>query len=486
MADFEVHVDLEGQALPVGLARSNRVRGGETILFEYDDRWLARSDHFSLEPALRLTRGVFAPPAGLPTFGSIGDSAPHSWGRRLMQRAERRRARREGRAVRTLTESDYLLGVADETRLGALRFRHVGGTDFLAPVHDGVPALIELERLLRITQRILRDEETDEDLRMIFAPGSSLGGARPKASVIDRTGRLSIAKFPEDTDAYSIETWEEIALRLARRAGVATPHHELIEVAGKAVLLSRRFDRSGAARIPFLSAMAMIGAKDGERGSYPELVDALAEHGAQGKTDAQALYRRVVFNVLISNVDDHLRNHGFLWIGNAGWSLSPAYDLNPVPIDLKERVLTTNIDLDEGTCSIELLEAASAYYALTVGQARAIIKEVAHVTALCGGTWRGRSGHVPPKSPAWRAPSSIPNSNRRWRCEARPVERRGSAMDRRRGKRPMARGKSVTAEYPAGGARRRWRSGTPKTSRRPRAQVISPAPPCRSPRPMRV
>ena len=149
-------------------------------------------------------------------------------------------------------------------------------------------------------------------------------------------------------------------------------------------MLSRRFDRDGAIRIPFLSAMAMMGARDGERGSYPEIVDALAQHGAQGKTDAHALYRRVAFNVLISNVDDHLRNHGFLWLGKAGWSLSPAYDLNPVPTDLKARVLTTNIDLDEGTCSLDLLEQASEYFALTLAQARAIIKEVATVTA----TWR--------------------------------------------------------------------------------------------------
>ena len=137
-------------------------------------------------------------------------------------------------------------------------------------------------------------------------------------------------------------------------------------------------------RIPFLSAMAMTGSKDGERGSYPEIVDALARHGAQAKADALELYRRVAFNVLISNVDDHLRNHGFLWLGKAGWSLSPAYDLNPVPTDLKARVLTTNINLDEGTCSIDLLEAASGYFGLGLAAARAIIKEVAVVTA----TWR--------------------------------------------------------------------------------------------------
>ena len=211
-----------------------------------------------------------------------------------------------------------------------------------------------------------------------------MGGARPKASVIDQHGHLSIAKFPKETDDYSMETWEEIALRLAGRAGIATPTHDLIDVAGKKVLLSRRFDRRGATRIPFLSAMAMMGARDGERGSYPEIVDVLAEHGARGKTDAHALYRRVVFNVLISNVDDHLRNHGFLWLGRTGWSLSPAYDLNPVPTDLGARVLRTNIDLYEGTCSLDLLEAASEFFALTLAQARSVIKEVASVTA----TWR--------------------------------------------------------------------------------------------------
>ena len=384
MADIEVHIDLDGRTRHIGLARSNRVRGAETVIFGYDGDWLEDPGRFSLEPALVLARGAFAPPAGLTNFGSIGDSAPDTWGRRLMQRAERRLAEREGRVVRTLLESDYLLGVADETRLGALRFRRAGDNTFQAAARARVPALIELGRLLRITERILRDEESDEDLRLIFAPGSSLGGARPKASVIARHGHLSIAKFPKETDDYSMEAWEEIALRLTRQAGIVTPTHDLIDVAGRKVLLSRRFDRQGAIRIPFLSAMAMTGARDGERGSYPEIVDVLAEHGARGKTDAHALYRRVVFNVLISNVDDHLRNHGFLWRGRAGWSLSPAYDLNPLPTDLKARVLTTNIDLDEGTCSLDLLEAASGFFALTLAQGRSVIREVASVTA----TWR--------------------------------------------------------------------------------------------------
>ena len=384
MTDVEVHIDLDGEPRRVGLLRRNVVRRTETVTFEYDDGWLADDNRFSIEPALTLTRGVFPPPQGQSIFGSIGDSAPDTWGRRLMQRAERRRAERDGRVIRTLTEIDYLLGVSDETRLGALRFRWVSDETFQAPSRAGVPALIELGRLLQITERILRDEETDEDLQLIFAPGSSLGGARPKASVIDQRGHLSIAKFPKETDDYSIETWEEIAMRLADRAGIATPEHELVQVAGKAVLLSRRFDRADGTRIPFLSAMAMTGSKDGERGSYPEIVDVLTRHGAQAKADAQALYRRMVFNVLISNVDDHLRNHGFLWLGRTGWSLSPAYDLNPTPTDLKARILTTNIDLDEGTCSLDLVENAAEYFGLGLPQARSVIQEVAAATT----TWR--------------------------------------------------------------------------------------------------
>ncbi len=384
MADFEVYLSLGDRPQRIGRARSNRVRGKETVSFEYADEWLGDADRFALDSSMPLTLGGFHPPAGQAIHGSLGDSAPDTWGRRLMQRAERRQAQREGRAVRTLMESDYLLGVADETRLGALRFRRVGEEEFLAQPGSGVPALVALGSLLQSTERILRNEETDADLQLIFAPGSSLGGARPKASVIDQHGHLSIAKFPKEDDDYSIGTWEEIALRLAERAGITTAGHELLQVAGKAVLLSRRFDREAGRRIPFLSAMAMLGARDGEGGSYPEIVDVLSSQGAQAKQDAHELFRRVAFNVLISNVDDHLRNHGFLWTGKAGWVLSPAYDLNPVPVDLKARVLTTNIDLDEGTCSVDLLEASAGYFALSVSDARSILKEVAVATS----TWR--------------------------------------------------------------------------------------------------
>jgi serine/threonine-protein kinase HipA len=381
MADIEVHIDFAPGAKRVGTLHRHARRGGEAISFDYHKAWLEDAAKFSLEPALSLDRAAFVPGEGLPLFGSIGDSAPDTWGRRLMQRAERRRADREGGAVRTLQELDYLLGVSDVSRLGALRFRNAGEEVFQSPTAAGVPGLVELGRLLQVTDRILRDEETDEDLQLIFAPGSSLGGARPKASVIDRHGRLSIAKFPKENDEYRIELWESVALILAGRAGIRTPDHELIRIADRPVMLSRRFDRADGTRIPFLSALSMLGLRDGERGSYPELVDVLTEHGARASEDARELYRRMVLNVLISNVDDHLRNHGFLWAGRAGWTLSPIYDLNPTPTDVRPRILTTNINLDEATCDLDLVLSSAEFFGLGLKEAKAIVREVADVTS---------------------------------------------------------------------------------------------------------
>jgi serine/threonine-protein kinase HipA len=202
--------------------------------------------------------------------------------------------------------------------------------------------------------------------------------------VIDRDGNLAIAKFPKETDDYSIEIWEAVALRLAADAGISVAKSELIRIADKPVLLSHRFDRRAAARIPFLSALSMMGLRDGERGSYPEIVDAIAQYGAYAAADAAELYRRMVLNVLISNVDDHLRNHGFLWTGSEGWTLSPAYDLNPTPSDVRLRILTTNISLDEGTCELDLVLSVAEYFGLGPQIAKLIVQQVARATA----TWR--------------------------------------------------------------------------------------------------
>ena len=240
--------------------------------------------------------------------------------------------------------------------------------------------MVHLQRLLEATERTLRDEESDEDLRLILAPGSSLGGARPKASVVDRDGSLALAKFPKETDEYSSERWEAVALRLASDAGIDAARFRLAEVAGRIVIIIRRFDRVEGSRIPFLSAMSMLERRDGEQASYPEIVDAIARHGARAKRDAAELYRRVAFNVLVSNVDDHLRNHAFLWKGADGWVLAPAYDLNPTPVDIRERRLTTFIDLADGACDIDLLLSSSEWYGLSPADANSAIREVARVT----------------------------------------------------------------------------------------------------------
>lgn len=224
--------------------------------------------------------------------------------------------------------------------------------------------------------RIERGEETDSDLAMIFAPGSSLGGARPKASIKLDDGRLAIAKFPKSTDGYSLETWESIALTLAAQAGIRVAPHQRVGIDGKTVLVSTRFDRQGNNRVPFLSALAMLDYQDRERGSYLEIADILAETGGRPQDDLEELFRRVCFNVLVSNVDDHLRNHGFLHAGARGWELSPAYDLNPVPRDLKRAFLSTNIDLETGDCDIELVLETATDYRLSHDQAAAIIQEV--------------------------------------------------------------------------------------------------------------
>lgn len=372
-----VYADLDGEPHLVGRLWARASKGRESATFEYDAGWLARPARFSLEPALQLGPGPFHTTADLPMFGAIGDSAPDRWGRTLMRRMERRRAEREGRAPRTLSEMDYLLLVDDEVRQGALRFAEREGGPFLREDTDQrVPPLLALPKLLSATERVIADKDTDEDLRLLLAPGSSLGGARPKASVRDKQGRLAIAKFPRKDDEYNTVAWEAVAFSLAKKAGIAVPSVELLKLARKPVLLVRRFDRDGSIRIPFLSAMSMLGAKDNESRSYLEIVDALRQHSAAPKADMEALWRRLVFSILISNTDDHLRNHGFLYQGQEGWRLSPAYDLNPVPVDIKPRVLATAINEDDATASLPLAMDVAGYFGLDDSKAKRISSEV--------------------------------------------------------------------------------------------------------------
>jgi serine/threonine-protein kinase HipA len=373
-----VYVDIDSKPFLVGRLWARERRGRETASFAYDESWLASHERFALEPALTLGAGEYHTPVEKALFGALGDSAPDRWGRNLMRRAERRRAGKEGRPPRTLLEIDYLLGVDDETRLGALRFAERAGGPFLASeAATRVPPLVELPRLLSATERIANNDDDDEDIRLLLAPGSSLGGARPKASVRDRDRSLAIAKFPHKDDDIPIVLWEAVALRLAAKAGIPVPEARIEQIAGKPVLILRRFDRSGEQRLPFLSAMSMIGAGDNEAHSYLEIADALRQYGAAPAEDLAGLWRRVLFSILISNTDDHLRNHGFLYVRGGGWRLSPAYDLNPVPTDIKARVLTLAIDEEDTTASFEIAIETAPYYGLTRGQAQAIASEVA-------------------------------------------------------------------------------------------------------------
>ena len=377
-----VYVDLQGTPHMVGRLWTRTRRDRESATFEYDKSWLAHPERFSLDPALKLGPGPFHAPSDKPLFGAVGDSAPDRWGRVLMRRAERRRAEREGQTPRTLREIDYLLMVDDEARQGALRFAEREDGPFLAEHGPTkIPPLIELPRLLSAAEHVLSDTDSDEDLRLLLAPGSSLGGARPKASVRDSDGHLAIAKFPNKGDEINAVLWEAVALTLAANSGIPVPAWRIETIARKPVLLLRRFDRDSGTRLPFLSAMSMLDARDNEARSYLEFVDILRQHGAAPKDDMHALWRRIVFNILISNTDDHLRNHGFLWAGPAGWRLSPAYDLNPVPIDIKPRVLTTAIDLEDGTASLKLAFTVHSYFKLRSDEAREIAAHVAKMVA---------------------------------------------------------------------------------------------------------
>jgi serine/threonine-protein kinase HipA len=380
-----VYMDIASAPVLVGRLWSRIRKQRETGTFEYDAGWLKRADRFALEPALVLTEGPYHTGADRPMFGAIGDSAPDRWGRALMRRAERKTAEREGRQPRTLFEMDFLIQVDDEARAGALRFAEKEGGPFLAEVDKfRIPPIVELNHLLAAAERVIDDNDSEEDLRLLIAPGSSLGGARPKASVRDKDGHLSIAKFPHKEDSSHVVLWEGVALILAARARIAVSAWHVVEVGKKACLILRRFDRQNGARVPLLSAMSMLGAADNEPHTYLEIAEALRQQGASPNDDLEELWRRIVFNVLISNTDDHLRNHAFLYESQKGWRLSPAYDMNPVPVDVKPRILTTAIDPDDNSASMDLAFAAAEYFGLKNDEAKVIAAEVGAAV----GQWR--------------------------------------------------------------------------------------------------
>ncbi|MFO0816511.1 MAG: HipA domain-containing protein [Pirellulales bacterium] len=382
MSSVLVYIELDKGPVLVGRLWTRLRHGRESASFEYDSQWLTHPQRFTIEPALYLGPGPQHTAQEQAIFGSLGDSSPDRWGRTLMRHGERRRAEAEGRAPRSLGELDYLLLVDDEARQGAIRFARREGGPFLAEsVGTRIPPVIELPRLLAAASNVESNSDTDEELRLLLAPGSSLGGARPKATVRDGDGKLAIAKFPQRNDEFDVESWEAVALALAEQAGITVPTWRLERVSGKSVLLLQRFDRVGLRRIPFLSAMSMLGARDHQTHSYIELADSLRQHGASPAVDQRELWRRMVFNVLISNTDDHLRNHGFLYECGTGWRLAPAYDLNPIPAETKPRILSTSITFDSPAASLELAFEVADEFGLARSEARQIAGEVGAATS---------------------------------------------------------------------------------------------------------
>lgn len=372
-----VYVDLNGQPHLVGQLWAHASSTPQSASFQYATEWCKSPLAFALEPALKIGQGAYHTDNGKALFGAIGDSAPDRWGRTLMNREAQRQAKEKKMTPRTLCEIDYLLMVNDEARIGALRFKKTLEEPFLTAPAQGVPPVITLRRLLDAAKMIEKREPTDQDLKDIFSPGSSLGGARPKACVRGTDGKLYVAKFPSVKDDWDVPLWEYVALCLARKAGILAPNAMLETVGQKNVLLTERFDRAAHdVRIPYLSAMSMLSYKDGDHGSYLEIADSLSSYGEQPTADKKELWKRIVLNILISNYDDHLRNHGFLYVGSTGWRLSPVFDLEPTPAGKQSRYLHTYIGLEEGEASLDAALSVSNEFGLSLAEARSTALEV--------------------------------------------------------------------------------------------------------------
>ena len=393
-------------------------RGGstESASFTYLDEYIANPRAYSLEPGLPLEAGTHQSVVGHPTFGVFRDCAPDRWGRTLVRRREAAQARADGREPRQLAEIDYLLGVRDDLRQGALRFGQDDGP-FDAVEDRGLPALTDLPELLALADRADAGCADLADLQRLIRAGSSLGGARPKAHVRTVDGRLAIAKFPSAAhDTWNVMAWEKVALDLAAQAGVHVPASTLFNLAGRSVLVVDRFDRTTVAdggpagRVGYLSAMTMLQATDGEQGSYLEIAEAIETCSSRATADLHQLWRRIVFAILISNTDDHLRNHGFLHEQGDAWRLSPAFDLNPNP-EPGAKHLSTAIDLGDDTASISLALSVADYFRLKAEQANEVVAEVQRAVSRWGTVARDyglSSQEITAMSWAFEAPSARP------------------------------------------------------------------------------
>lgn len=363
----------------VGWLYSDLVRGSEIFSFEYTAEWLQNNSALYLDPLLQNFTGAQHPPREHANFGVFLDSSPDRWGRVLMKRREALTARSEKRKPRTLTESDFLLGVYDQSRMGALRFKLVEEGAFMNSDHRlAVPPWSSLAELQHASLIIEQSDDTGGPdylrwLNQLLAPGSSLGGARPKASIADSKGELWIAKFPSSQDTRNTGAWEMVVHELAALSGLSVPKSQAVKFSGKYhTFLVKRFDRKKNKRIHFISAMTMLGYKDGDNfstgASYLELAEFIQRFGADVNNNLEELWKRILFSVAVSNTDDHLRNHGFL-LTPSGWILSPVYDVNPNPTGSG---LSLNISETDNTLSFELVNETAGYFRVTPAHAKKI------------------------------------------------------------------------------------------------------------------
>ena len=373
----------------VGALRVQRAKNKEVFDFTYDKAWLQSGFAHTIDPKLQLYEGPQFHPHGRTNFGVFLDSSPDRWGRTLMQRREAHRARSKAEHPRTLLESDFLLGVHDLSRSGGLRFATEPSGPFLDNNHDNAaPPFISLRTLehasLELESKDLNPRQ-QENLVRILAPGSSLGGARPKASVIDENGHLWIAKFPSSSDRMNIGAWEYLTNRLAELCAIRVPNVRLEKFTSvHHTLLSRRFDRTEVAkRVHFASAMTLLDRTDGDDHSagvsYLDIAEMMANISSSTEKELEELWRRMLFNVLVSNTDDHLRNHGFLLV-DSQWVLSPAYDMNPVAFGTG---LQLNISEHDNSLSTELVLNVASYFRLSSDRAQRILRDMVGVVS----TW---------------------------------------------------------------------------------------------------
>lgn len=388
-----VYMDWQDSDLPVlmGVLHSEVLRGKEIFSFENNSDWLRYNRFRALDPDLAQFSGKQYLPTDKSNFGLFLDSSPDRWGRMLMRRREAIDARSENRAARTLTEVDYLLGVYDGNRMGALRLKLSPDGEFMDNNKTmATPPWTSIRDLEYASLQLEKEESKDDTeytkwLNMLIAPGSSLGGARPKANILDNDSMLWIAKFPSGHDTKDMGAWEAVAAELAVQCGIIMSECKVMRFSSRQhTFLTKRFDRIGGKRIHFASAMTLLGYTDGadsaEGVSYLEIAEWIGRNCNNVAQNLEQLWRRIVFNIVVSNCDDHLRNHGFL-LTTKGWTLSPAYDINP---DERGMGLKLNISEDDNSLDFELALSVAEYFGLDPVKAGSILSQIRKVVS----NWR--------------------------------------------------------------------------------------------------